>query len=125
MGTSDADSFRGVPNGPQGLVQTGGSELLLLLFSLLFLLHFPPILMGSPSSKDPGLGAETSANSLRVAFLFDPEPGTESALGSRMGNGQMNKCSAGSVLRCLGFSCVAPSSGCSLHGLSSRSVQAL
>lgn len=104
MGTSDADSFRGVPSGPQGLVQTGGSSLLLLLFSL----HFPPILMSSPSSKEPGLGAETSANSLRVAFLFDPEPGTESALGSRMGNGQMNKCSAGSVLRYVGFSCVAP-----------------
>ena len=64
--------------------------------------------MGSPSSKEPGLGADTSANSLRVAFLFDPEAGTESALGSGMGNGQMSKCSAGSVSRYMGFPCVAP-----------------
>lgn len=102
--TGDADSLEGVPRGPRGLVQTGGSCLMLPRF----LLFFPLVLMSSPSNKEPELGAETSANSLRLAFLFDPEPGTELALGGRMGNGQMNKCSAGSVLRCMGFSWVVP-----------------
>ena len=59
------------PMGPKWPAQARGSSL------PLFLLPSPPTLLGSPSSKGPEVGAEPSAGSLRVAFSFDPGPGTE------------------------------------------------
>lgn len=73
------------PMGPKWPAQARGNVL------PLFLLPSPPTLLGSPSSEGPEVGAEPSAVSLRMAFSFDPGPGTEEAFHTRPVNEQMNE----------------------------------